>query len=42
MVTSGNKVAIKTPLIATHYQLIIKELNTSVANVALIKKNIHM
>lgn len=34
--TRGNKVATKTPLIATRYQLIIKELSTSVANVALI------
>ena len=31
----GNKVTIKTPLIATRYPLIIKELSVSVANVAL-------
>ena len=31
----GNKVTIKTPLIATRYLLIIKELSISVANVAL-------
>ena len=31
----GNKVTIKTPLIATRYSLIIKELSISVANVAL-------
>ena len=31
----GNKVTIKTPLIATRYHLIIKELSISVANVAL-------
>ena len=31
----GNKVTIKTPLIVTHYPLIIKELSVSVANVAL-------
>ena len=36
VVIGGNKVTIKTPLIATRYQLIIKELSTSVANVALI------
>ena len=31
----GNKVTIKTPLVATRYPLIIKELSISVANVAL-------
>ena len=35
VVIGGNKVAIKTPLIATRYHLIIKELSISVANVAL-------
>ena len=39
----GNKVTIKTPLIATRYPLIIKELSISVANVALnLKKNTHV
>ena len=43
VVTGGNKVAIKTPLITTRYYLIIKELSTSVANVALIlKKHTHV
>ena len=36
MVTGGNKVTIKTPLITTRYPLIIKELSINVANVALI------
>ena len=31
----GNKVTIKTPLIATRYSLIIKELSISVVNVTL-------
>ena len=35
VVIGGNKVTIKTPLIATRYPLIIKELSISVANVAL-------
>ena len=35
VVIGGNKVTIKTPLIATCYPLIIKELSISVANVAL-------
>lgn len=35
MATGGNKVTTKTPLIATRYSLIIKELSTSVADVAL-------
>ena len=35
VVIGGNKVTIKTPLIATYYPLIIKELSISVANVAL-------
>ena len=38
MVTGGNKVATKTPLIATRYSLIIKGLSASVANVTLILK----
>ena len=43
VVIGGNKVAIKTPLIATRYYLIIKELSTSVVNVALIlKKHTHV
>ena len=43
MVIGGNKVTIKTPLIATRYPLIIKELSISVANVALnLKKNTHV
>ena len=33
--TGGNKVITKTPLIATRYSLIIKELRISVADVAL-------
>lgn len=33
--TGGNKVATETPLIATRYSLIIKELSISVANVTL-------
>ena len=36
VVIGGNKVTIKTPLITTRYYLIIKELSTSVVNVALI------
>ena len=35
VVIGGNKVTIKTPLIATRYSFIIKELSTSVANVTL-------
>ena len=35
VVIGGNKVTIKTPLIATLYSLIIKELSISVANVTL-------
>jgi len=35
VVIGGNKVTIKTPLIATRYPLIIKELSINVANVAL-------
>ena len=35
VVIGGNKVTIKTPLIATRYPLIIKELSISVTNVAL-------
>ena len=35
VVIGGNKVVIKTPLIATRYLLIIIELSISVANVAL-------
>lgn len=35
VVIGGNKVTIKTPLIATRYLLIIKELSISVTNVAL-------
>ena len=35
MATGGNKVTTEIPLIATRYSLIIKELSTSVANVAL-------
>lgn len=35
MATGGNKVTTETPLIATRYSLIIKELSTSVADVAL-------
>ena len=42
VVIGGNKVTIKTPLIATRYSLIIKELSISVANVALNKKNTHV
>ena len=43
VVIGGNKVTIKTPLIATYYPLIIKELSISVANVALnLKKNTHV
>ena len=43
VVIGGNKVAIKTPLIATRYSLIIKELSISVVNVALIlKKHTHV
>ena len=43
VVIGGNKVTIKTPLIATRYPLIIKELSISVANVALnLKKNTHV
>lgn len=33
--TGGNKVTTETPLIATRYSLIIKELSTSVADVVL-------
>ena len=43
VVIGGNKVTIKTPLITTRYYLIIKELSTSVVNVALIlKKHTHV
>ena len=35
VVIGGNKVTIKTPLIATRYSLIIKELSISVVNVTL-------
>lgn len=35
VVIGGNKVAIKTPLIATRYPLIIKELSIRVANMTL-------
>ena len=35
LLIGGNKVTIKTPLIATRYPLKIKELSISVANVAL-------
>ena len=35
VVIGGNKATIKTPLIATRYPLIIKELSISVANVTL-------
>ena len=43
VVIGGNKVTIKTPLIATRYSLIIKELSISVVNVALIlKKHTHV
>lgn len=33
--TGGNKVITKTPLIATRYSLIIKELSISVTDIAL-------
>ena len=36
MVTGGNKVTIKTPLIATRYSFIISGLRCEVADVALI------
>ena len=36
VVTGGNKVTIKTPLIATHYSFIISGLRYEVADVALI------
>ena len=36
VVMRGNKVAIKYPLIATHYLLIINELSVSVIDVAII------
>lgn len=35
VVIGDNKVTIKTPLIATRYSLIIKELSISVVNVTL-------
>lgn len=35
MATGGNKVTTETPLITTRYSLIIKELSTSVADMAL-------
>ena len=41
MVTGGNKVTIKTPLIATRYSFIISGLRCEVADVALIwRKNL--
>ena len=43
VVIGGNKVTIKTPLIATRHSLIIKELSISVVNVTLIlKKHTHV